>query len=233
MSNLGKDLQQLKRTFDVNVNHFLDQYRDKFGKNIGIKSKLEVENDVHRVFFELTNIPMSRSRKEQRKNINVFIYGFLAGQRISDICGYGTRISYVEIQTNEYQYLEGFHFDYRESLDTPIQGGHPIFHLQLDKKAASKYVDKVLIGNTQGEEHPYTLEHIRVPSAQMDAFSCVLMVIADHLYDGLIKDEFRKLVHAVHDLMPNVDLAQHDQTTRTIFTNKTVASGWYFASFGI
>lgn len=231
MSKLFRDLQSLKFEFETSVNKFFSLYKDKTGKKVSIKSDLEKIDELYKVYFNITGIPRSRSRKEQRQKINVFIDGFIAGPRVRDICGYGTRISYVDIQANNFEYLEGFHFDYRESFNTPIQGGHPIFHAQLDKKAASEYVDRKLVGNIQIDEHPYALKQIRVPSAQMDAFSCVLMVIADHLYDTDVKDEFRCLVESVHEIIPNVDLAQHDNTTRRMFPEKTIASGWYFASF--
>ncbi|MFZ5616469.1 MAG: hypothetical protein ACOZAA_03990 [Pseudomonadota bacterium] len=110
---------------------------------------------------------------------------------------FSTRVGYFRYKPNELVHVFGAHFDFDE-----ITPGHPIFHAQMGpqlqmcesvKKAATSVAEPTNV--IEG-----ILKNVRMPSAQMDAFSVLLQICADHLIDNnssqVVKDEFLSLTRA-------------------------------------
>jgi hypothetical protein len=93
--------------------------------------------------------------------------------------GFGTAIGYFRVKNGNLEHVYGAHYDIDESVP-----GHPVFHSQIGsqmdlldhvtekfRKEAGSKEDKV----------QYLLRNVRTPSAQMDVFSVIAQICADHL----------------------------------------------------
>lgn len=107
---------------------------------------------------------------------------------------FGTRVAYFKQKGGNLEHVFGAHYDLDE-----LSPGHPVFHAQL--QGMSEMADKVrelfrLTGETINSFQPQ-VRNIRIPCAQMDVFSAILQMCADHLVikgvDGQVADEFSKM----------------------------------------
>ena len=91
---------------------------------------------------------------------------------------FGTELGYFRQKDRRLRHVYGAHFDMDER-----RPGHPVFHLQLKSKQAfgaavqSHFKRDDEIVDLMGE----ILGTVRTPSAQMDIFSVVAQICADHL----------------------------------------------------
>jgi hypothetical protein len=89
----------------------------------------------------------------------------------------------------------GAHYDYARG-----QHGHPAFHLQLrgSLEAYAKVVQSEFRLNGNVEDGIASmLRNVRAASAQIDAFSCVLQVAADHLLPPVVTPDQRDAFNAL------------------------------------
>lgn len=90
---------------------------------------------------------------------------------------FGTEMGYFRRRNSRLEHVYGVHFDLDES-----KPGHPVFHAQVSSQ--SRLGDSVrelyrLEDEIVNEFSP-KLGNIRIPSAQMDVFSVVVQICADH-----------------------------------------------------
>jgi hypothetical protein len=95
---------------------------------------------------------------------------------------FGTEIGYFRVKGTNLEHVYGVHYDLDERLP-----GHPVFHAQLTPQM--EMVPKILelfdLQNDVENLFDPKLRHIRIPTAQMDVFSTIIQICADHLvYDG-------------------------------------------------
>ena len=98
---------------------------------------------------------------------------------------FGTRVGYFRTYESEVKHVFGIHFD----LDRTI--GHPVFHGQM-KSHIGFYGD--VLKRFPGEDAAVlptdcvngVLSNVRLPTAQMDFFSVVLLICSDHLVNSAI-----------------------------------------------
>lgn len=100
--------------------------------------------------------------------------------------GYGTRVGYFRLDGSGLSHVYGTHYDMDDSVP-----GHPLFHAQLGSqlelgcavrqhyRIAGGLVDKTVD----------LLRNVRTPTAQMDVFSVITQIGADHLLSERSDDE--------------------------------------------
>lgn len=119
-----------------------------------------------------------------KANLYVIITGWIAFSGESEPDGYlitenfGTKVGYFKAKKEDLEHIYGAHYDLDNSA------GHPIFHSQISSQHSN--VDKVQNVARLGfsDEKNYVkkiLKTVRTPCAQMDAFSVLLQLAADHL----------------------------------------------------
>ena len=152
------------------------------------------------------------------------------------ITKYNTQMLYGDLKSitnpNEMKYSNGFHFDY----DIDVQPAHPIFHVQQEPGAADQWTGYDHQLRVIAPEHsPTPNKSIRIPTAQMDIFSAMLMVLADHCIDTSKPqqvDSFCGLLSNTKDYIPKVKLDSH----QNLFENHLAgmdhlkSNAWYPAS---
>ena len=105
--------------------------------------------------------------------------------RLKTMC-FGTKVGYFRLKGNRIEHIYGVHYDMDERGD-----GHPVFHAQLGP--ASGFISAVRENFRLDAEMDdccvgRILRNVRTPTAQMDFFSVVTQLCADHLI-GITEDE--------------------------------------------
>lgn len=112
-----------------------------------------------------------------------------------------TRVGYFRLKpaTRILEHVYGAHYDYEASAPA-----HPVFHVQMKSFADLRvHVD----GYDSLEFHDHlekVLSRVRIPTAQMDFFSLVLQLIADHLLSASSGEAEIKAFSALIDTSKNV-----------------------------
>lgn len=93
---------------------------------------------------------------------------------------FGTKVGYFRIKGNRLEHVYGVHYD----MDTRGHG-YPVFHAQLSSAANCASAIREQFHRTAGAEvvdrvRPI-LRNVRTPAPQMDCFSVVTQLCADHL----------------------------------------------------
>jgi hypothetical protein len=91
---------------------------------------------------------------------------------------FSTRAAYFRLTVDGPVHVYGAHYDF--ALD---ELGHPIFHSQMRSFAElwASVEERYGIGGPVKDHVSGILQNVRLPSAQMDVFSLVLQICADHL----------------------------------------------------
>jgi hypothetical protein len=91
---------------------------------------------------------------------------------------FGTEVGYFRLKDGFLEHVYGVHYDLDEVLP-----GHPVFHAQLSSRTDMAQTVHDLF-RVEGELKDFfkpKLKNIRIPTAQMDVFSAILQICADHL----------------------------------------------------
>ena len=155
---------------------------------------------VDSVSFDLSPVVLNLPERASDSELELFVVlkGRITFDR-SDFCddrplrtrNFGTEIGYFRVDGNRLDHILGAHYDYSED-----ELGHPAFHAQL-RSYASEFrphiVAQLGIQFEAGEDKiSGILKTARLPTAQMDLFSTILQLFADHLlYAGSSVDERR------------------------------------------
>jgi|SRR5471030_381034 len=180
-------------TFDSLVRGFLKEsgLRTEFSGVTTFGNSDEGSCDLMASFQGLPQRPGSRKFASE----NVFITARLAGIVKSGqlhLTQYGTEIGYFR-QTNASEPLcdllpiTGYHYDF--DCDGK-KFNHPVFHAQPKITAGDRYIG--LKPNITHRNYPQQdeIRTIRIPTPQMDIFSAIVMILADHV--ALPEDPNRK-----------------------------------------
>jgi hypothetical protein len=92
---------------------------------------------------------------------------------------FATEAGYFRLKTNELQHVYGAHYDFAED-----EVGHPVFHAQMKSFADFAEIIKAYYSAQDlllEDGMKAILKTVRLPSAQMDVFSFMLQLVADHL----------------------------------------------------
>lgn len=89
---------------------------------------------------------------------------------------FGTRVAYVRAKHSRFEHVYGAHYD-----QTNDDLGHPVFHAQI---SSMKHLATGIPGCGNGaldDKVTPILSNVRTPTPQMDVFSAIEQVCADHL----------------------------------------------------
>jgi len=166
----------------------------------------DADSESTEIKFTVRPIVFNVPERANGKNINLYIVlsGWLSfetehgGHEILRTRTYGTRVAYFRDKGESLDHVYGTHYDMEELL-----AGHPVFHAQM----ASQVEFAGVVKDQFGVDAPDVdlvmpiLHGVRVPTAQMDVFSVVLQICADHLLSSQsaseVKDAFQTMVHTV------------------------------------
>lgn len=185
--------------------------------------------------FSFRNVSQKGTRRSKR--ICIYISGkFVITGRSQDgrlqISRYSTQLLYCSpkesYKYNELKVSSGLHFDFEHE----VQPVHPIFHMQLDNSALAdeiqyyhKYIETV--EPMQGENRFF-----RVPTSQMDIFSTLVMILADHFIDKQDPNQcndFLSFVGQIQKYSLDIDLQRCNRTFGGHLTTAANlnSSSWY------
>lgn len=138
------------------------------------------------------NLPEDKMYDSRKANHTVFIGALIEfkAEGISDkMVAYNTEIRYCELNNVkgstqfDLKIITGFHFDFDKEAST----NHPIFHAQQNDRCCKRLFDEKkcpdfnkfnFINEDKLDKHN---KFIRIPTPQMDIFSCILMIFADYI----------------------------------------------------
>lgn len=153
-----------------------------------------VKFNVGPIIFEMPE------RVGSRSHVYVVVNGWLSfgdgdlRQRPLRTKSFGTKIGYFRRTGQDLEHVYGIHYDLDEELV-----GHPVFHGQVSSQpdGGQTILDSYrLTGEIKNNFQP-KISNIRVPTAQMDVFSAILQLSADHLLhqnaNTTVLDAFIKL----------------------------------------
>jgi hypothetical protein len=132
------------------------------------------------VVFNVPERPLHR-----RADLFVALRGRIAFRRqpfvesgILETSDFGTEVGYFRRSQHTLTHVYGAHYDFARS-----ELGHPVFHVQMKSYAGfSGFVrEHYTVTQTDADSIEGVLRTVRLPSAQMDIFSLVLQISADHL----------------------------------------------------
>ncbi|MGD9920592.1 MAG: hypothetical protein AB7V13_03970 [Pseudorhodoplanes sp.] len=138
----------------------------------------EVKLDIGPIVF---NVP---ERAGRGHNLYVVVRGWLSfgDGNLRELPlktrAFFTEVAYFRLKGNVLQHVYGVHYDLDEKLP-----GHPVFHGQLSSRMdlAPSVRDHYRVEDQPQEMFTPLLRNIRIPTAQMDVFSTVVQICADHL----------------------------------------------------
>jgi hypothetical protein len=109
---------------------------------------------------------------------------------------FATQAAYFRVKGNALNHVYGAHYDFAAN-----EVGHPVFHGQMRSFVEFSEVIKSQYGLEEADVNDLVsgiLKTVRLPSAQMDVFSFLLQLVADHLLSGDSSDDdktrFRELL---------------------------------------
>lgn len=133
-------------------------------------------------FLGLPQRPGSRKNNSENVFITAKLSGNLKDRRLH-LTHYGTEIGYFR-QTNasnplnDLEPITGYHYDFDCDGN---KFNHPIFHAQPKITAGDRYLGiKKNITHRAYPDHK-EIRTIRIPTPQMDIFSAIVMILADHV----------------------------------------------------
>jgi hypothetical protein len=139
----------------------------------------------------VVNVP---ERANMSTDLFVVVRGILSvdrehfrAQRLIRTLGFATEAGYFRLKGTTLQHVYGAHYDFSER-----EVGHPVFHVQMksfEEFAAviieQQEFDDVMVVDCMKD----VLKTVRLPSAQMDVFSLLLQLVADHLLSSHSSDD--------------------------------------------
>lgn len=157
-------------------------FHEVFKPNTSIKDAISY--DVSPVVFFLPE-----KASNVAPNLYVVVKGGLAFKRTPDSAqgilltsSFRTEIAYFRWTPSHLEHVYGAHYDLDET-----RPGHPVFHSQMSPKVelSSSISSQFRDAREPQNQIATVLANVRVPSAQMDFFSVITQVCADHLiYKG-------------------------------------------------
>ena len=92
---------------------------------------------------------------------------------------FGTQVGYFRVEDEQLVHVYGVHYDMDNRLN---RLGHPVFHAQMSSQVdLGNYVNQLFNLKLIIQDIGPLLGNVRTPTAQMDAFSVITQIGADHL----------------------------------------------------
>ena len=193
MSQQGKVLRDLRTAWDNSCAYFEElggEVDPKHGASIFVVDQTRPQPSDRYAFLVK---PVTFVVCERAKNREHFIYVVAKGRLCIDAenanamrtIDFATEVAYFRKKEDgdkdimKLDHIYGAHFDY-----APGQNGHPLFHAQMNDLDDFREIvaGKYSLPATKGSNYMTPiLRNARLPSAQMDIFSFMFQVAADHL----------------------------------------------------
>ena len=149
-----------------------------------------VTTDEHiRVDVSPIRFYLPERAKQHAPNLHVVIDGWIEFDGTADelrTTGFGTRVAYVRAKQGQFEHVYGTHYDQSEDAL-----GHPVFHAQInpmiDLTTRIPGCDRDML---EDKVTPI-LSNVRTPTPQIDVFSAIEQVCADHLLWEKSQDDVR------------------------------------------
>ena len=128
--------------------------------------------------------------KRHAPNLYVVIDGWIEFDGTVDelrTTQFGTRVAYVRTKQSGFEHVYGTHYD--QSKDDL---GHPVFHAQISSMKDLTTGIPGCESDALDDKVVPILSNVRTPTPQMDVFSAVEQVCADHLLWEGSKNEVRR-----------------------------------------
>ena len=122
--------------------------------------------------------------------------GPFGGNERLRIDSFGTVVGYFRERRDVLDHVYGVHYDYDDD-----QFAHPRFHAQIRPQTA--FVDSIN-GHFGGDRRSLDgingiLRNVRTPTAEMDLFSVLIQICADHLVNQASTDEAKTAFGKMHE----------------------------------
>ncbi|WP_456827955.1 hypothetical protein [Bradyrhizobium sp. USDA 4518] len=145
-----------------------------------------VEGAENQVKFEIKPVVFKVPERATSRDANLFvaISGWLSfegpnyRERLKTKA-FNTEIGYFRLKDAKLEHVYGAHYDIDET-----QPGHPVFHAQVSPQMGMlEHVKEQFRKDSEVKEDrvQFLLRNVRTPSAQMDVFSVIAQICADHL----------------------------------------------------
>ncbi len=138
----------------------------------------EVKFNINPIVFQM---PERATRAET--NLYIDLQGWLSFEALDEnkprTKSFGTEIGYFRSKRDAIEHVYGAHYDLDEN-----KPGHPVFHAQIGPQMdllASVKGHFRKDWTTTDDRVTAILPNVRTPSAQMDIFSVITQICADHL----------------------------------------------------
>lgn len=134
-------------------------------------------------------------------------YSTLKDEKRLKTMSFGTEVGYFRFRQDKLNHVYGAHYDFSHD-----EVGHPIFHGQMHSyNERSTWISANYDG--VGEESldcmAAVLKTVRLPTAQMDFFSVVLQIGADHLMSKDAGDDQQKVFSEMREISKSIQGAGH------------------------
>ena len=180
--------QQVRTAWTGAIQYFrqISQSADVLPRTAGEIFALDQTAPANVIKFLIAPTVFHISERASRAGPNLFVVvsGWLSFEgpdfrqhplRTSD---FGTQVAYFRTSSNSLDHIFGAHYDMDES-----DYRHPVFHAQLHSYAQSAdHVRNLFSRNQRTSDHMRNVfRTARIPTAQMDIFSVLVQISADHL----------------------------------------------------
>ena len=137
---------------------------------------------------------------------------------------FATEVGYFRMSKGELHHVYGAHYDF--SFD---EIGHPIFHGQMRSynERASWISDAFKLDCGSKDHMAGILRTVRLPTAQMDFFSLILQICADHLISKDSGDDQKKAFENLRDASSAIQGAGHRWETLVQAPRCMRSQHWY------
>lgn len=140
------------------------------------------------------------------------------------------------------EYILGLHYDfdsshYAERQDSSYQINHPVFHVQQGNKCGWRLFEKDKYKSVieskyrcNRTEQNSEMEHLRIPTPQMDIFSVIVSIIADYLIhptDPEHRKHFSKFLDDIQKHIIPFDFSSLSNARKEFKDNKLNIGHWY------
>ena len=127
--------------------------------------------------------------KQHAPNLHVVIEGWIEFDGTADelrTTQFSTRVAYVRARQGRFEHVYGTHYDQSEDAL-----GHPIFHAQINPMIDLTTRIPGCDSDLLEDRVTPILSNVRTPTPQMDVFSAIEQVCADHLLWEKSQDDVR------------------------------------------
>jgi hypothetical protein len=179
--------------------------------------------------FTIGPVVFKVPEKPSKRDANLFVVvsGWIAFSALPsttsqpNTLSFGTRVGYFRVLGEKLEHVYGAHYDMDETSP-----GHPVFHAQMASLIDMSSSISELFDAPFGvaENHASNiLRNVRIPTAQMDAFSVFTQIGADHLVSEKSTPEVRE---AFDELRNSCDFF-HGAAHKLSYLNATEAARCY------